>query len=95
MHGPEILHYSCRDAVIEAFEQRPEWSVEVLRDAANTIHPDASCSDFHWGEYERIDWQKVHKGKHLNHHLQTQLYLQTHQLKWGTLSYTSIRLLDS
>ena len=33
-----------------------------LRGQGDTIAPEASCSDFHWGEYERIDWQRVHQG---------------------------------
>lgn len=52
-----------RNLVLEALSERPEWTATCLRSEGEIIAPEASCSDFHWGEYERIDWERVHQGK--------------------------------
>lgn len=49
----------------KAFARRPEWHVEVC-DVGDGEPGDEPCaaartSLFHWGEYERIDWQRVHE----------------------------------
>mmetsp|Transcript_2633 Transcript_2633/g.7837 ORF Transcript_2633/g.7837 Transcript_2633/m.7837 type:complete len:443 (-) Transcript_2633:1024-2352(-) len=48
--------------VTEALSRRPAWRVtnELGRD--EEITSGASCSDLHWGEYERFDWGRVHQG---------------------------------
>jgi hypothetical protein len=36
--------------------------VTVVEGQDDVVHPDALTSDFHWAEYERIDWERVHSG---------------------------------
>lgn len=63
--------FSCRTLVEEAFDRRPEWIVNrqelTAEDAIECAGSDDSL--FYWGEYEGIDWEKVHSGE-----LQTKLH---------------------
>ncbi len=56
--------FSCRTLVQEAFDRRPEWTVRTeltAEEAAECSGSDESL--FYWGEYEGIDWEKVHSGE--------------------------------
>ncbi|KAL3156286.1 hypothetical protein ABBQ32_012558 [Trebouxia sp. C0010 RCD-2024] len=51
-----------RELVLAAFDRRPEWQVTVQNtdcDGAIIIDNDL----FYWGEYEGIDWERVHAGQ--------------------------------
>lgn len=54
-----------RTLIQEAFDRRPEWTVNRIEltaeDAAECSGIDDSL--FYWGEYEGIDWEKVHSGE--------------------------------
>lgn len=52
----------CRELVVAAFARRPEWEVTVIDGEGEELDPAVQRSDFHWGEYERIDWERVHSG---------------------------------
>ena len=69
-HVPSFS-FSCRTLVQEAFDRRPEWTVNrtelTAADAAESSGSDDSL--FYWGEYEGVDWEKVHSGE-----LQTRLH---------------------
>ena len=45
-----------------AFARRPEWKVTVIEGEGEELDPAVTKSNFHWGEYERIDWERVHQG---------------------------------
>jgi len=49
---------NCRDMVIAAFRRRPEWEVTEVEGTAEGT----ATSQLHWGEYEGIDWERVHQG---------------------------------
>lgn len=51
-----------RQLVVASFSRRPEWHVTVIDGQDDVVHPDAQHSDFHWAEYERIDWERVYAG---------------------------------
>ncbi|DBA82917.1 TPA: hypothetical protein ACH3X1_006707 [Trebouxia sp. C0004] len=54
-----------RTLVQEAFDRRPEWTVNrtelTAEEAVECAGNDESL--FYWGEYEGIDWEKVHSGE--------------------------------
>ena len=56
------MQLAFRELVQSAFERRPEWTVTTADLTLDTldISPDAL---FYWGEYEQIDWEKVHAGE--------------------------------
>ncbi|DBA82238.1 hypothetical protein WJX79_003267 [Trebouxia sp. C0005] len=54
-----------RTLVKDAFDRRPEWTVNRIELTAEEA---VDCSGsgeslFYWGEYEEIDWEKVHSGE--------------------------------
>ena len=51
-----------RQLVVASLSRRPEWHMTVLDGQDDVVHPDAQHSDFHWAEYERIDWERVYSG---------------------------------
>jgi len=51
-----------RQLVVASLSRRPEWHVTVIDGQDDVVHPDAQHSDFHWAEYERIDWERVYSG---------------------------------
>ena len=53
---------ACRDMVVAAFRSRPEWEVRVVERAEEEPAEGTSSSHLHWGEYEGIDWERVHRG---------------------------------
>lgn len=48
--------------MLEAFARRPEWRVVTVNCASEDVAPEARTTLLHWGEYERIRWDAVHKG---------------------------------
>ena len=76
-----------RQLVIDSFARRPEWRLTVIDGQDDVIHPDAQRSDFHWAEYERIDWERVHSGwalwiaLALNSHMMLHVFVTTSQLR--------------
>ena len=52
----------CRDMVVAAFKRRPEWEVRVVERAEDDPAEGTATSHLHWGEYEGIDWERVHRG---------------------------------
>ncbi len=48
--------------MLEAFARRPEWSAVSLSCGGEDVAPEACNTVLHWGEYERIRWDAVHKG---------------------------------
>jgi len=63
--GVPSFSFSCRTLVQEAFDRRPEWTVNrtdlTAEEAVECSGSDESL--FYWGEYEGIDWEKVHSGE--------------------------------
>lgn len=57
--------FSCRTLVQEAFDRRPEWTVSRTESTAEdaVVCSGGDDSLFYWGEYEGIDWEKVHSGE--------------------------------
>lgn len=51
-----------RELVADGLRRRPQWKVTEEQGEGETITPAASLSQLHWGEYERFDWDRVHKG---------------------------------
>ncbi|KAK9826378.1 hypothetical protein WJX81_005431 [Elliptochloris bilobata] len=51
-----------RELVLDAFARRPAWSVACVSGAGEDVSTAARTSLLHWGEYERICWDAVHKG---------------------------------
>ena len=62
MLGVQAACCECRELVLAAFARRPEWKVTVIEGEGEELDPAVSESNFHWGEYERIDWERVHQG---------------------------------
>ncbi|DBB15952.1 hypothetical protein WJX82_005797 [Trebouxia sp. C0006] len=54
-----------RTLVQEAFDRRPEWTVSRTESTAEdaVVCSGGDDSLFYWGEYEGIDWEKVHSGE--------------------------------
>ena len=52
----------CRSIILDAFNIYPEWEVTDVS-GHNEVSTEASSSIFHWGEYEGIDWERVHSGR--------------------------------
>ncbi|KAL3152686.1 hypothetical protein ABBQ38_012281 [Trebouxia sp. C0009 RCD-2024] len=51
-----------RELVLAAFDRRPEWAVTVqTTDCDGETIKDNDL--FYWGEYEGIDWERVHAGQ--------------------------------
>lgn len=51
-----------RELVLAAFDRRPEWAVTVqTTDCDGETIKDNDL--FYWGEYEGIDWERVHAGE--------------------------------
>ena len=57
-----MLSLGCRDMVVAAFQRRPEWEVLVVERTGEGAAEGTASSHLHWGEYEGIDWERVHKG---------------------------------
>ncbi len=63
-----MLPGAHRQLVVEAFQRRrPHWRATAETGCGESLAPDASTSDLHWGEYERMDWARIHEGGHHSH----------------------------
>jgi hypothetical protein len=51
-----------RSIVLDALTARPAWRVTSVEGEGFDPHPVTSTSRLHWGEYERVDWGRVHEG---------------------------------
>lgn len=53
-----------RTLVVDAFKRRPEWTVtnNAFESQESEARQEYHDSLFFWGEYESIDWDKVHAG---------------------------------
>lgn len=52
-----------RQLVVEGLERRrPVWRVIADTGSGEDVTAAASVSDLHWGEYERMDWERIHAG---------------------------------
>jgi hypothetical protein len=49
-----------RELVLQAFQRRPAWRVTSTCGVGEEVARESSL--LHWGEYERISWDAVHKG---------------------------------
>lgn len=48
---------------MESLERRqPAWRVTAEIGSEEGVTAAASTSDLHWGEYERMDWGRIHEG---------------------------------
>ena len=56
-----LLCMHCRKLVLAAFDRRRAWSTSV-HPSDQALQSNRS-SLFYWGEYETIDWEKVHAGE--------------------------------
>ncbi|KAK9815849.1 hypothetical protein WJX72_010743 [[Myrmecia] bisecta] len=52
-----------RGLVLAGLHRRPEWHVVRIDGEGEEVCQAAQESFLHWGEYERIDWARVHEGK--------------------------------
>ena len=53
-----------RKLVVDSLARRDrQWHVTVVEGQDDVVHPEALTSDFHWAEYERIDWDRVYSGE--------------------------------
>lgn len=62
---------TCRSLVLEAFQQHRHWRVVCPAngqeqscdlDKEHLLSAEAQASQLVWGEYERIDWERVYAG---------------------------------
>lgn len=60
---PQAAHKTCRQLVVEGLQRRqPAWRVTVDTGHEEGVTSAATTSDLHWGEYERMDWERIHDG---------------------------------
>lgn len=52
-----------RSIVLQAFHRHSGWDVSDISGQVELLSTASTASQFHWGEYEGIDWERVYSGK--------------------------------
>ena len=65
LRSQQVTDSTYRQLVVEGLQRRhPAWRVTADTGHEEGVTSAAMTSDLHWGEYERMDWERIHDGEY-------------------------------